>query len=195
MSTKLTTRSIATLLVSLALIVAGVVIVCVGFGAKSDLHNQLALEQITGTPDMTPAAIAPEAKAAGLTGVALPTCSVAGKSVDNGDAARCFASYMRIHTLEATGGQVYAKMPMYLDKNGKPTEDKTQAAVDPKTGAPVQNHARDIWVTSTALRGSLMESYMASKLADFVSGIGALLILVGVGLGLAGFDRRKELTA
>lgn len=35
-------------------------------------------------------------------GVALPTCSVAGQKVDSGSRARCFASYMRIHTLEAS---------------------------------------------------------------------------------------------
>src|SRR6476660_1369838 len=69
-------------------------IVLIAFGAASSLN----LEQIVGTPDMTPSAIKAEAAKAGLTNVDLPTCSVAGKPVDNGARARCFAQYMRIHT-------------------------------------------------------------------------------------------------
>ena len=48
---------------------------------------------------MTPKAIAAEAKAAGLKGVALPTNAVAGQKIDTGAKARTFAEYMRIHTL------------------------------------------------------------------------------------------------
>lgn len=183
-------REKLTVLVALALAVLGAVFIGVGFSAASDAHSQLALEQITGTPDMTPKAIAAEAKGAGLAGVALPTCSVAGKAIENGTSARCFASYMRIHTLEATHGLVYAKMGRYLDAKGQMTDDPAKAAVDPKTGQPVANHARDIWVTSTALRGALMQAYMADKLALFVEGMGAVLILVGAGLAIVGVRRR-----
>jgi hypothetical protein len=121
-------------------------------------RDQLKLEQIVGSPDMTPSAIKTEAQQAGLTNVDLPTCSVAGETVDTGEEAKCFASYMRVHTLEATGGQVYSEMPRFLDKNGKPTSDEAQAAKDPATGAPVANHARDLWVTYTALSTALWGS-------------------------------------
>ena len=68
---------------------------------------------------MTPTLIAAEAKKAGLTNVSLPTCSVANKAITNGSKAKCFASYMRIHTLEATGGKTYAQMPHYATADGK----------------------------------------------------------------------------
>ena len=41
--------------------------------------------------------------------IALPTCSVADQTIDTGAEAKCFASYMRIHALEATGGKTYAR--------------------------------------------------------------------------------------
>src|SRR3954469_20222817 len=82
-------------------LVAAAVLIAFGIGAiamsidgRSTVRDSLKLEQITGTPDMTPAAIAVEAKQAGLTGVDLPTTSVAGKTVDTGARARAFASYM-----------------------------------------------------------------------------------------------------
>jgi hypothetical protein len=39
---------------------------------------------------------------------------------------------MRIHALEATGGQTYAQMGRFLDAKGNPTSDETKAAKDPK---------------------------------------------------------------
>ena len=68
------------------------------------MRDSLSQEQIVGSADMTPAAIKAEAKAAGLKNVSLPTCSVAGKTIATGSDARCFASYMRIHALEARAG-------------------------------------------------------------------------------------------
>ena len=158
-------------------------------------RDQLKLEQITGSPDMTPSAIKTEAQQAGLTNVDFPTCSVANQKVDTGKEAKCFASYMRIHTLEATGGQVYSQMPRYLDKNGKPTNDQAAAAKDPATGAPVQNHARDIWVTYTALSTALNTSYFAETVGVFGLVMGVALLLVGVGflvLTLGGMEQRKS---
>ena len=106
-------------------IAASVILIAFGIGSIGagvfGIHytrDQLKLEQITGTPDMTPSAIKTEAQQAGLTNVDLPTCSVAGEKVDTGKEAKCFASYMRIHTLEASGGQTYAQMGQYLDANG-----------------------------------------------------------------------------
>src|SRR5690348_3050082 len=95
---------------SVVLIAFGIGAIVAGVSGHNTVNDNLNKEQIVGTPDMTPSAIAAEAKTAGLKNVDLPTCSVAGKAIDNGSRARCFASYMRIHTLEATGGQVYAEM-------------------------------------------------------------------------------------
>jgi hypothetical protein len=122
--------------------------------------------------------------------VTLPTCSVAGQSVDTGGEARCFAQYMRIHTLEATQGIPYALMGRYAAKPGTPasqlTPDKatnnTQyAVIDPKTKQPVENGARTIWVTETALTTALNSSYMAEQMANFGIVVGIALLLSGVG--------------
>ena len=156
-------------------------------------RDQLKKEQIVGSPDMTPSAIKTEAQQAGLTNVDLPTCSVAGETVDTGEEAKCFASYMRVHTLEATGGQVYSEMPRFLDKNGKPTSDEAQAAKDPATGAPVANHARDLWVTYTSLSTALNTSFFAEAIGVFGIVMGIALLLVGIGflvLVLGGIERK-----
>ena len=72
---------------SIVLIAFGIGSIVTGLNGRSTVHDNLGLEQITGSPDMNPAAIAAEAKAAGLKGVALPTCSVANQAIDTGGAA------------------------------------------------------------------------------------------------------------
>lgn len=166
---------------SAILIAFGIASIGMGAAGRSTVRDNLKAEQIVGTPDMTPKGIAAEAKAAKLTDVSLPTCSVAGQAVDTGAKARCFAQYMRIHALEGTGGQVYAQMPRYLGKDGKPTNDVNAAAMDPKTGAPVDNGARNLWVTETALTTALNTSYFAENVALFSIVMGIALLLSGVG--------------
>lgn len=138
------------------------------------------MSTIVGTPDMTPSGIAKEAKAAGLTNVALPTCSVAGQSIDTGGEAKCFASYMRIHALEATGGQTYAQMPRYQGPNGTFTNDEAKA-VKGAGGKPVDNPVRNLWVTETALTTALNTSYFAQSVALFSIVMGIALLLTGIG--------------
>ena len=167
---------------SVILIAFGIGAIIAGSSGRSTVRDNLSKEQIVGTPDMTPSAIAAEAKAAGLKNVDLPTCSVAGKAVDNGTRARCFASYMRVHALEATGGKVYAEMARYIGKDGKPTDDAKVAAVDPKTNKPVENGARNIWVNETALSTALNTSYFAESVALFSVIMGIALLLTGIGL-------------
>jgi hypothetical protein len=182
-------------------LIAAVVLIGFGVGAlvmsihgRSTVNNSLKLEQIVGTPDMTPSGIKAEAAKAGLKNVSFPTCSVANKPVVNGARARCFAQYMRIHTLEATGGQTYAQMPRYATADGKGTNDATAALKD-KGGQPLDNPIRDIWVTETALTTALNTSYLASQIALFGIVVGIALILTGVGfaiLALAGALRSTE---
>ena len=169
---------------SVILIAFGIGSVVAGFAGHNTVRDNLKKEQIVGTPDMTPKAIAAEAKGAGLKNVDLPTCSVANKAIDSGGRARCFASYMRIHTLEATGGQVYSQMGQYLDKSGNPTSDAKAAAIDPKTKKPVANPARNIWVTETALTTALNTSFFAQNVALFSIIMGFALVLTGGGLAV-----------
>jgi hypothetical protein len=182
---------------SAVLIVFGVASMIIGANGRSTVRDNLAAEKIVGSDDMTPVAIAAAAKEAGLKNIAIPTCSVAGKAVDNGANARCFAQYMRIHALEATGGLVFSEMGQYLDASGKPTSDKTAAAIDPATKKPVPNAARNTWVTETALGTALNTSYFAENVALFSIVMGAALLLTGIGflvvtLGLLGTAARKE---
>src|SRR5207253_1364402 len=101
------------------LVAFGIASIVMGVNGRSTVRDSLKLEQIVGTPDMTPAAIKVEAKQAGLPAtVKLPTVGVAGKSIDSGARARAFASYMRIHVLEATGGLTYSQMGRYTAKPG-----------------------------------------------------------------------------
>jgi hypothetical protein len=164
---------------SVVLIALGIGAIVVGFSGRSEVSDNLKQEAIVGTPDMTPAAIAREAKAAGLTNVSLPSCSVAGQTVDTGSEARCFASYMRVHALEATGGQTYAEMPRYATADGKGTNDAASALT--RGGQPVDNPARNVWVTETALSTALNTSYFAQSVALFAIVMGAALLLTGIG--------------
>jgi hypothetical protein len=151
---------------------------------------------------MTPSAIKDEAKAAGLpASIKLPTCNVANLTVNNGARARCFADYMRIHTYLATGGTPYSQMPRYATEDGKGTNDPTLALM--KDGRPVDNAARNIWVTETALSTALNMSYLADQLGTFGIVVGIALLLSGIGfviLAVGGalragswlFDREAE---
>lgn len=170
-------------------LVAAVVLIGFGIGSlvlsvngRSTVRSSLTQEQITGTPDMTPAAIKAEASKAGLTNVSLPTCDVAGKPVNTGDRAHCFASYMRIHALEASGGLTYAQMPQYATADGKGTNDA--AAALQQNGRPVSNAARNTWVTETALSTALNTSYLAEQVSIFGIVVGVALLLSGIGFGI-----------
>jgi len=172
------------------LIAFGVAVIALGFGGRSTVHDNLVQENVVGTADMTPAGIKAEAGKAGLTGVNFPSCSVANKKVTNGSTARCFASYMRIHALEASGGLTYSEMPRYASPDGKGTNDATKATKD-ASGQPLDNAARTTWIDETALSTALNVSYMADQLSLFSIVVGFALLLTGGGFViLAGFSGR-----
>src|SRR3954468_13601541 len=110
---------------AVVLIAFGIGSLAVGPDGRDTGWTSVSKESIVGTPDMTPKAIAAEAKKAGLKNVDIPSKSVAGEKIDTGSEAKTFAEYMRIHALEGTGGQVYAEMGRYLDAKGKATNDET----------------------------------------------------------------------
>jgi len=165
---------------SIVLIAFGIASLIVGLNGRSEVRSDVKREAIVGTPDMTPSAIAKEAKAAGLKNVDLPSCSAANKPVDSGSRAKCFASYMRIHALEATGGQTYSQMDRYLGPNGTTTSDATKA-ITGANGQPTENPARNIWVTETALSTALNTSFFAESVAMFSVIMGIALLLTGIG--------------
>jgi hypothetical protein len=194
------------LVAAAVLIVFGVAAIVMGFNGRSTVNSSLTNEYIVGTPDMTPAAIKAEAQKAGITAsVTLwPSKSVAGLKIDTGSKARTFAEYMRIHALEASHGFTYSQMGIYNAKPGTPkaqlapgggTNNAVYALIDPKTLQPVQNGARNVWVTETALTTALNTSYMADQLALFGIVVGVALLLTGVGfliLSIGGALRNPE---
>ena len=144
---------------SIILIALSVGLIGVGIAGRDTVRSDLAREQIVGTPDS----------------------KIAGQRVDTGAEAKEFAATIRRHTLEATGDQKYSEMARFLDKSGKPTEDEAAAAKDPKSGQPVENPRRNIWISSTAFQTALNTAYFAESVATFVIVIGGALLLIGIG--------------
>jgi len=198
-------------LAAIVLIAFGVGAIVLGINGRSTVNDSLKQEQITGSSDMTPATIAGEVKAAKTaqsqlisklqaagvkitaSPITAPSCSVAGDQVNNGNRARCFAKYMRIHTFGASSGLTYSQMGRYIAKPNTPlkltdglgaTSDPNHAQIDPTTKQPLNNGRRDIWVTYTALTTALNSSYMASQLSRFGIVVGVALLLAGIGFGI-----------
>ncbi len=188
------------------LVVFGVVAIAMGANGRQTVNKSLNNEYIVGSSDMTPSAIKAEAQKAGITSAVKqwPTQSVANQKINTGAKARLMAQYMHIHALEATGGYTYAQMGIYTAKPGTPksqlmvgggTDNATYAAVDPNTKQPLQNGARQVWVTETALTTALNTSYMASQLGLFGIVVGIALLLSGFGfaiLAIGGALRNPE---
>jgi hypothetical protein len=183
------------LVAAVVLIVFGAVAISMGVNGRHTVNKSLANEYIVGSPDMTPSAIKAEAQKAGVASSVTqwPTKSVANQKIDTGAKARLMGEYMRIHTLEATHGFTYSQMGIYTAKPGTPkaqlmpgggTENAAFAAIDPQTKQPVQNGARQIWVTETALTTALNTSYMASQLGLFGIVVGIALLLSGFGFAI-----------
>lgn len=207
---------------AVVLIAFGIAAIALGLDGRSTVQANLSNEYVVGTPDMTPDGIAPgiaEIKAAQakivaarqqagaepieLTPVVAPDCSVAEEPVDDGDSARCFAEYLRIHALESTNGLVYAQMGRFLAKPDAPpvetdfnggTSNEEYAVIDERSGQPVSNGARNLWVTETALASALNLAYTAEQISIFGIVVGVALLLSGVGfaiLAVAALHRRR----
>ena len=182
-------------LAAAVLIAFGITSIVMGVNGQDTVKKSIKQEQIVGSPDMTPAAITAEAKKAGLNiaDLSIPSRSVANKKITNGDLARAFAGYMRIHALEATHGLTYAQMGRFVAKPGTPakftdgqgaTSDPKYAVIDSQTKQPVENGARNIWVTETALSTALNTSFFADQVALFSIVMGLALLLTGIGFGI-----------
>ena len=147
-------------------LIASVILIAIGIGAtvggvmgRSEVRDNLAREQIVGTPDS----------------------AIPGQKVDTGSEAKKFADVIRKHTLEATGGQTYAQMPRFATEDGKGTDDEAAALKDEKSGKPVDNGLRNMWVTATALTTALNTAFFAEQVALFSIVMGIALLLAGIG--------------
>jgi hypothetical protein len=148
------------------LIAFGVVAIVMGVNGRNEVRDAIAAQKITAGDD-----------AAEITNGKLQP----GQAITTGAEAKQFATIMEHHTLDATGGNRYAEMGRFLTPAGKETSDEALAAKDPKTGRPVENGLRNMWVTETALTTALNMSYMAEQLSIFGIVTGVALLLTGIG--------------
>ncbi len=179
------TFEIGGIVAAVVLVAFGIAAIVMGASGQSTVHDSLAEQKIVGSADMTPAAIKAEAAKAGLdtSKLTIPSCSVANKTVNSGSTARCFAQYMNIHALEATGGLHYSQMPRYASVNGEGTNVESKAVKDAK-GKPAENPARNVWIQETALSTALNTSYMATQVGLFGIVVGIALLLSGLGFAI-----------
>jgi hypothetical protein len=171
---------------SLILIAFGVGAIAIGIDGRNDVRDAIAEQNITATPD-----------AAELTNGALEP----GQAIRTGAQAKAFADVMEHHALESTDGKRYAEMGRFLTPDGRETSDEALAAKDPKTGRPVENGLRNLWVTETALSTALNTSFFAERVAVFsivmgtallFTGIGFLVLTLGGALGAVAIPGRKR---
>jgi hypothetical protein len=147
------------IIASVVLIAFGIGALYMGFDGRDRVRSELAREQIVGTEDST----------------------IPGQLVDTGAEAQAFAQVMREHTLAATDGKTYAQMGRFLTADGEQTNDEAAAATDPKTGEPVENGLRNMWVTATALTTALNTAYFAESVATFAIVMGIAMLVTGIG--------------
>lgn len=160
---------------SVVLIVFGIASIVVGAAGRSEVRDQIEREKIVGTPDMHE--------------------DIANEPVETGDQARKFADGIREHALADTGGRTYAEMGRFLDAKGNETDDEAKAAKDPETGEPVNNQARNLWVTATSLSTALNTSYFAEQVANFSIVMGIALLITGIGFLVLTLSLRKRVPA
>jgi hypothetical protein len=146
---------------SIILIAFGIGSIATGLNGRSEVRDNLKREQIVGSADMDK--------------------QIANKPILTGADAKLFAAGMREHTLKATGDQVYSQMGRFLTASGEATDDEKAAAVDKASGKPVENFARNMWVTETALTTALNTSFFAEGVATFAIVMGVAMLLIGIG--------------
>jgi hypothetical protein len=146
---------------SVALLGFGSASIVMGIQGRQDVRDTLAAENIVGTPDST----------------------IPGQLVDTGTEAKAMAEVMRHHTLTSSGGLTYSELPKYLDASGKTTNDAKAAAVGPN-GQAIENPARTLWITETALTTALNTAYFAEQVGLFAMVMGIALVLTGGGFAV-----------
>jgi hypothetical protein len=171
---------------SVILIAFGIGAIAIGIDGRNEVRDAIAEQSITATPD-----------ASELTNGELS----AGQAIKTGAQAKAFANVMEHHALESTSGKRYAEMGRFLTADGNETSDENLAAKDPKTGQPVENGLRNLWVTETALTTALNTSFFAERVAIFsivmgvamlFTGIGFLVLTLGGALGTVKVPNRKH---
>jgi hypothetical protein len=147
------------ILASIVLIAFGIGTIVVGIDGRDRVRDDLAREQIVGTPDST----------------------IPNQKVDTGKEAEAFAAITRKHTLEATEGKTYAELPRAIFKDGgKPVPDE-EAEAALKSGEAINNPLRQLWLDQISLSTALNTAYFAESVSLFSIVMGVALLLSGIG--------------
>ena len=165
------------------LIAFGIASLVLGVNGRNEVRKDVQREYIVGSPDMNKTAILAEAKEAKLPAAilaTLPTCNVAGKAIDTGTQREV----LRLATCGSTrsrrrGGNTYAQMGRFADQaTARTRSTRRRAPIRPEsTKQPVENGARDLWVTETALTTALNTSFFAEQVSMFGIVVGIALVL------------------
>jgi hypothetical protein len=161
-----TTRGIATVLLALttvALLIAGPIMIYKGFDGQQQIRQQLTAQKIVFP-------------AKGDKGLPEDLQSYGGQQVTTGPQARAYADMVETHVKEATGGLTYSQVSAKYMATG---------AKDAKLGAQ-----RQTAFMGESLRGTLMGAYQAWELSWLVIGLGSLLTAIGVVVGFTTYAYR-----
>ncbi|HEX8206779.1 MAG TPA: hypothetical protein VF587_12035 [Solirubrobacteraceae bacterium] len=147
------------LVASIILIAFGIGAIYSGIDGRDRIHEDLAAEQIVGTPDS----------------------SIPNEKVDTGKEAEAFAEVTRKHVLEATQGKVYAELPraVYKKDNTPVPDEQAEAAL--KSGEAMNNPLRDLWLNQISLSTALNTAYFAESVSTFAIVMGVAMLLSGIG--------------
>ena len=177
------------------LIAFGIAVIALALNGRSTVHNSLKDEKITGTPDMTPAAIKEEAAQAGLKDISLPSCSVCRQGDRQRRPWRCRAVHAGSTRWRRPAAWSTPSAAL-RDDDGKGTNDAAKASKGPSGLRSTTPRGRSGSPNSALDRRNV--SYMADQLALFSLVVGIALLLTGVGfiiLAAGGALRRTTAAA
>jgi len=156
---------IALVVLGVVFLGAGVYTVGRGFDAKDQVRAELLAQNITTPED----------------------ASIPGVKVDSIATAKSMAEIIDHHALDSTQGLTYAEMGRFMTADGNPagTSNPEEAVKDDK-GNPIANPLRNVAFQAATLRTSLYSSVMAFEVANLVTGLGALIVVLGLAVGGVG---------
>ena len=165
---------------------------------RNQVRSDVKREFIVGSPDMNKTAILAEAKQARA------PRGDHGRPADlqrrrHGDRHRRAGEVLRlVHAdplVRGDGRQDVRTDGPLPDRGEEGPSDPKLAAIDPTTKQPVENGARNLWVTETALTNALNTSFFAEQVAMFGIVVGIALVLSGFGFGILAFAAFRWLPA
>ena len=156
---------IALIILGVVFLGAGVYTVGRGFDAKDQVKGELVAQNIVTPED----------------------ASIPGVQVNSVATAKSMADIINHHQLESTEGLTYSEMGRFMVEGGDPAGTNVEdEAVKGPDGKPLANPLRNVAFQASTLRTSLYSSVMAFEVANLVTGLGALIIVLGLSVGGVG---------